>query len=182
MKQIYILLTLIIIFGCSASKNNSEDIVDLGNCKEIHENNFSTIKFKELTTITDRDTVIVNELRFECVKSIFYTNKAMFDNYGKWNVALSSTDSKHPVLMWTEVDLFSNGKKYQVFTKGRFGDVRYVSVMVFNLNGKDLLTDNSTEKDKIITLFSNLIRSNKTEADIFLRHYWNAVDPKIWKL
>lgn len=184
MKLFLFILTLFLFFNCSSIKNSnqSEDNIDPGDCRELLKNNFSNITNQQIINLVDRDTVIVNEIRFECVQSITYTSKVLFDNYRKWDVVLKTPESKHPTLMWKNLDLLKNGKRYQVLTKGRFGDIRFASVIVLDSEGNDVLANKTLEKVKIVNLFSNLIKANQNENREFFIHYWNAVDSNKWKL
>ena len=86
--------------------------------------------------------------------------------------------------MWEKVDLFSDGKKYIVFTNGieEWKHI-YASVMVFDENEIDLLSDNSKEKEKLTNFFAESIKNLNTKEKFFYELYWKMVDPdhlKLW--
>ena len=97
-------------FSCSTTKKSSEDEIDIGDCIEIFKNSYSNIKDEKSISVNDNDTIIVNEIKFECVESIIYTSKILFDKYKKWDAVLATPNEMHPTLMWKELDLFGNGK------------------------------------------------------------------------
>jgi hypothetical protein len=103
----------------------------------------------------------------------------MFDKFGKWDKEIYPNNSNLPILLWENVDLYSNGKKYNVFTTGleEWKHI-YASVMVFDKNYIDLITDDSLEKENLINYFSDLIKKNKTYRKNFYEEYRKMVDKK----
>lgn len=177
MKQLLALLPLL-IFGCSSSQK----IVEKDKCSKIYKNDFTAILNEQYATIVNNDTIKFNEIRFECVFSAMYTHKIMFDKFGKWDKAIYPDNKKHPILIWEKVDLFSDGKKYTVFTNGieEWKHI-YASVMVFDDVETDLLANKSKEKENLTNYFAHLIRNQKTEKKDFYEVYWKMVDPNHWE-
>ncbi|PWH82505.1 hypothetical protein DIS18_09645 [Algibacter marinivivus] len=173
-----ILLIIFIILSCSTSKKVAKEI----KCPEIYENNFTQIRFEKLTSISENDTTKINEMRFKCVHSAFYTHKVMYDKFGKWDKEIYLKKNTHPILMWEEVNLFSNGKKYRVISNGieEWKHI-YASVMIFDKNDNDLLSDTSEEKEILIKYFGDLIKNNDIEKRDFYEVYWTTVNPKHWE-
>ncbi len=134
-------------------------------------------------TIDGRDTLSFNQLRFQCAHSALYTSKVMYDRFGKWNKEILPRNRKHPILVWENVDLLSNGRKYNVMTDGleEYKNI-YASVMVFDNDGKDILSGSSTEKVTIAGFFADLIKNNDDGKEGFYEVYWESVDPKRWKM
>ncbi len=176
MKNLIFLIFLVL--SCSTSQKVVKD----EKCPKIYKNNYTQILNEKYEAVTDNDTAMFNEIRFECVYSALYTHKIMFDKFGKWDKAIYPNNRKHPILKWENVDLFSNGKKYNVFTNGieEWKHI-YASVMVFDQNNNDLLTNDSPEKDNLTNYFSGLIKKNKTDKKDFYEVYWKMVDPKQWE-
>ena len=158
MCKIYLILLILSISNIlTAQKNAIEE-----RCPKLYKQNFTEIVREKYITLVNKDTIIFNEVRYECVFSAFYTHKVMYDKFGKWNKAIYPNNTKNPILMWENVDLFSNGKKYNVFTNGneKRGEI-YASIMIFDQNENDLLAEKSTEKDSLINLFGDLLKNNK---------------------
>ncbi|WP_310993083.1 hypothetical protein [Aequorivita marina] len=177
MKSISTLMGTLIILSCSSAKTNRKN-----ECPKIYKNNFSEIRNEKYETVYKNDTILFNELRFQCVYYSVFTHKVMYDNYGKWDKEIYPSNSIRPILKWENIDLFSNGKKYTIMTNGVENRKHiYASVMVFDSKNKDLLSETSTEKKAITTLFADLIRSHDFENKKFYEVYWKAVDPEYWE-
>jgi hypothetical protein len=173
MKLSYLLL-LFIALSCATTPKT---IVSEDKCPKIYKNNFTEILTEKNKTIRDNDTATYNEIRFECVFSAFYTHKVMYDKFGKWDKALFLKNKKHPILLWENVDLFSNGKKYNVITDGieEWKHI-YASVMVFDEKENDLLSNDLNEKEKLTNYFADLIKHHKNGKVDFYEIYWKTVN------
>lgn len=175
MKPIYLTFLLFIIFSCSSTKK----VIKTEKCSKFYKNNYSKILNEKYETISNNDTIKFNEIKFKCVYSSLYTHKVMFDKFGKWNKAIYPSNKKRPILMWRKIDLYSNGKKYNVYTNGieEWKDI-YASVMVFDENETDLLSNESSEKENLTKYFADLIKKNKTKDKDFYKIYWQMINPK----
>ena len=102
----------------------------------------------------------------------------MYDKFGKWDQAIFPENSRHPVLLWNDVSLFADSKKYDVFTFGEesFEHI-YASVMVFDQENKDLFAEESEEKAKLTAYFGELLRNQDSEKKSFYEVYWKTVEP-----
>ena len=177
MKLNYLLLLTFITLGCDVTSQNT---VKEEKCPKIYKYNFTEIRNENYKTTTNNDTISLNEIRFECVYSSFNTHKVMYDKFGKWNKAISVNNKKHPILVWENVDLFSNGKKYNVYTSGieEWKHI-YASVMVFDEKENDLLSNDSSEKEKLTNYFANLIKHIKYGNVDFYETYWKTVNQNV---
>ena len=103
----------------------------------------------------------------------------MYDKFGKWDKMIYQTNRKYPVLLWREIDLFADGKKFTVVTNGleEWKHI-YASVMVFDKDENDLLSNNSKEKIALAKYFSTLIMHSDHDKKEFYEAYWSEVDPK----
>jgi hypothetical protein len=178
MKSIYIT----IIFFIFTSFLSSQIVVKETKCPKIYENKFTEILNEKYIAINNNDTTTINEIRFECVYSSFLTHKVMYDEYGKWNKEIYPNNRKDPILMWKNIDLFSNGKQYTILTNGleEWKHI-YASVMVLDENEKDILSEQTDEKIAITNLFAELIKKHNPEKRNFYKVYWKMVDPKRWE-
>ncbi len=178
MKYPLLALVYFVFFSCFPSKDFKTP-----KCRKIYKNNFKKIITEKYKTIYNNDTVSYNEIRFECVYSAIYTHKAMYDKYGKWDKEIFPSNRNRPILMWENIDLFSNGKEYTVLTNGleEWKHI-YASVMIFDNNQNDLLSNSSTEKTALTALFSDMIKSNNPQKKDFYKVYWQTVDPERWNI
>jgi hypothetical protein len=175
MKETLLIISLLLIFSCSTSQK----VIKEEKCPEIYKNKYTEILNEKYETIYNKDTISFNEIRFECVYSALYTHKIMFDKFGKWDKTIYPSNKKHPILVWEKVDLYSNGKKYNVYTNGTEEHKHiYASVMVFDENDTDLLVNESLEKESLTSYFAELIIKHKTEKKDFYNVYWTMVDPE----
>ena len=169
MKSIYIILILTIISSCSATKKPPK-------CKKFYYDKFVTNTVK-VETVRDNDTVVYNELRFECLHSTFYTGKVMFENFGRWDDEIYTHNLRNPVLIWKGIDLLKDGKLYDVFTYGneRHGYI-YSSVLVFDQKNKDMFLEDTPKKQIISKFIGNLIKNQDRENLEFFETYFKALD------
>jgi len=179
MKYILTFIYASILLSCTSQKNISQN--EKVKCPKIYKNNFTKILNEKYVTIVDNDTISYNEIRFECVFSSFYTQKVMFDRFGKWDKEIYSKNRKHPVLVWNDIDLLSNGNEYIVIAYGieEWKQI-FASVMIFDKEEKDILSD-LDKRESITKLFSKMIKKNKTRKRDFYEVYWKMVDPERWK-
>lgn len=154
----------------------------LSQCDFIVKNGYQNISESEIILVIDKDSLMLNEVKYDCTFTAFYTQKAMFDNYGKWNEKLFSGNKQHPILMWKNVSFFEDDdRKFNVIAGGNEGpNTISCSIMVFD-SKNDYLSNSSTYKSKLIKHFSDLIKSNKFRSDKFYETYWKEVDPERWE-
>ena len=179
MRILYLLLFLLCIFSCSSSQN----VKKRTKCSKIYKNKFTEILNEKYKVIYENDTIIYNEVRYECVFSALYTKKVMFDKFGKWDKAIYPSNKKHPILKWESIDLFDNGEKYTIMTDGleEWKHI-YASIMVFDEKETDLLSENSPEKQKLTNYFAQLLKNQNLEKKDFYEVYWKMVDPNRWEI
>ena len=179
MKYILIFILFTVLLSCLSQQTNLSKTIE--KCPEVYRNGFSEILIEKYKTINSNDTISYNEIRFECVHSPRYTGKVMYDHYGKWDDEIFPSNRKHPILVWNNIDLLNNKKQFTVMTYGVEEWMHmYSSVMVFDENQKDLLSQ-SIIREKVANLFSTMIKSNKNKERKFYEVYWKRVDPERWK-
>lgn len=157
MKNIlFIVLSCLLLISCASQKNLSNE----KKCKRILKDDFSRVLSEEFITVLDNDTIRVNELKYVCVFNSNYLNARMEEAYGKWTKYIFLDGKVNPLYIWEKVKLFRDDEK--LFIVATTGDENlktiYSSVMVFDENYKDLLTENSSYKTRLINYFGNLIR------------------------
>lgn len=178
MRYISIPFLLWLILSCSSTKEVPTD----KKCTRYYQHGFSEIVNEKYTTINNGDTVSFHHIRFQCTFSAMYSHIAMYNKFGRWHKEIYAKNTNRPFLLWENIDLFSNGKQYTVYT---FGEEKqqdtHVTVMVFDHLGNDLLSESSEEKEELTAYFATLIRDKKNKENAFVREYWKTVDPQRWE-
>lgn len=185
MKKITLIIFLIITtLSCTSSKIDSIKRNSVGvkkrtsnpNTPYIYKNGFKDFEIKQVLSINGKDSTYINELRFNAVFSAMYTKKLMFEKFGKWDKEVWTDDCRHPVLIWEKRNIFGdNGESYSIAANGVENKMEmYASVIIFDNNNQDCLTNNSPKKDYLITYFSNGIK-NLSSSKKFSEAYWKVV-------
>ncbi len=147
------------------------------NIPYIYKNGFSDYKIVKQITLNGKDTSFVYTLKFNAVSSAMYTQKIMFDKFGKWTTAVPAGDNRNLILIWENVKLFDD--KEELFSVAACGiegwGEMFASVMVFDSKNNDCLSNNSIYLNEIITLFSNNIQ-NLNNDDTFYKIYLSIID------
>ena len=184
MKNIIpVIITLLVSFSCSSQNVSSKKGIGIAqktanpNTPYIYKNGFLNYKIVKIPVVQNSDTINLNELKFNATFSAMYSKKVMFDKFGKWTKEVRPNNEKHPILVWDKVKLFDDDN--QLFTVYANGDENwneiYASVLVFNLDQKDCLSEESNYKEKIIAYFSNGIQNLKDDKK-FYDLYWESVN------
>lgn len=177
-KNIFTITITLILISCSSTSKVNEK-----RCKSILKNDYKTILKEKFQSVVDNDTIFLNEVKYECVFTAMYTKKGMYDRFGKWNQEIYPKGQNHPILLWNNVKLFPNDTtEFIVAANGLENEETiYASVLVFDKKNKDLLSDESEFKTKLIDYFSEMIKTNNEKKSDFYEIYWKTVDPKRWE-
>ena len=126
-------------------------------------NGFKDCVIKPHLSIQDKDSVYVNELKFNAVYCAMYSQKIMYDRFGKWNKVIAMGKGHSTILLWEKVNLFKNNNELYdvVATSTENWKEIYAGVMVFNSKNEDCLSEKSTTKDSIVKYFSDGIKKVK---------------------
>lgn len=170
MKKIFLnLLMLLVVLSCVTKPKSYIESKEKATttCAKTYTNNYTKIVFGTYKTIVGNDTISYNEIRYECVSSSFATHKVMYDKFGNWNQYIYPKDSKVPILLWRNIDLFEDGNKYTIYT---FGSEEwkhiYATIMVFDDKENDVL-ENDEMRTKVATYFGKLIKRNNSSKKKF---------------
>ena len=174
-NSIFTIITALILISCSSTKN-----VTKKRCRSILKNDYKTILEEKFESVISKDTIFLNEVKYECVYTAMYTKKGMYDRFGKWNQEIYPKGQTHPILLWNNVKLFPNDTTEFIVATNGLESLKtiYASVLVFDKKNKDLLSDESKYKTKLIEYFSEMIKTNNSKKRDFYETYWKAVDPK----
>jgi hypothetical protein len=182
MKPFIFIFTFILINSCSTSRKNSVYFHD-GTPRECwrsdHKKGYKRIVDDKFLSINENDTLLINEIRFECTNTAFKLSEAMYNAYGKWE-SMVFLDYQSPLLVWNNLSLFDRDTtRYTVITNGveDYGII-YGSGMVFS-NGEDILDDpNLNQKIKIhFTKLMENVAANRN--DEFYKVYWKQRNPDL---
>ena len=173
--------TLIITFiltSCSSTQKISEK-----RCKSTSKNDYEYILEDKFESIVNDNKILLNEIKYKCVYSSFYTQKGMYDKFGKWNKLIYPKGSHHPILVWNNVKLFPNDTTEFIVAANGLESTKtiYASILVFDKKNNDLLTEHSGYKQKLIEYFSKMIKSNNSKKRDFYEKYWKTVNPEHWE-
>ena len=175
---IFTILVTLILFSCSSTNKVTEK-----RCKSILKNDYKNILKDKFESVVNNDTIFLNEVKYECVYTAMYTKKGMYDRFGKWDKEIYPKGKHHPILLWNNVKLFPNDTTEFIVAANGLENVEtiYASVLVFDKNNNDLLSDESEFKTKLIDYFSEMIKTNNEKKSDFYEIYWKTVDPKRWE-
>ena len=159
-------------------------VVDKVDCGIYKRNNYKFVSIEPYISIVEGDTITLNQAVYWCTYSSLYTQKGMFDQFGKWDEVIYPENKNRPILFWENRQLLEeNNNTFDVYAWGsedEFGT--YSAVMVYDENSNDALTEHSPYKQAIMEYFGHLIKSNKEDNDLFYRAYWKMADPAKYKL
>jgi hypothetical protein len=177
-NTIFTIIIALIITSCSSTVKVNEHP-----CKPLLRNNHKTILIDKFKSIVGNDTLYLNEVKYECVFTVFYLKKGMYDRFGKWNQVIYPEGEYHPILLWKNVKLFPNDTtEFTVATSGEeSAETIYASALVFDKKNNDLLSDDSEYQTKLIEYFSKMIKKNNAKKRDFYDIYWKMVDPNRWR-
>jgi hypothetical protein len=176
-------MSIVLISSCKTTQDSNSNT---NRCNESNylNNDFRNITYNDYRGKLNNDTVSVTQMKFNCVFTEFLSKKIMFDEFGKWDEARFKKNQRHPMLVWNNVQLFSDSvTNYVVATYGGGEEDHkiYSSVMVIDENRKDLLAVNSKLRNEITEYFTELIRNNDENKKEFYSIYWRTVDPKFYR-
>lgn len=106
----------------------------------------------ERAFVEKNDTTYVNELQFDPVASATDFQSAMYNNFGKWDVKYDGKYNPNIAqIVWEHCKLLGTEEEFYILTDGEESATEYFSaVMVFDQNGKDLLTKDNPSRDLLI--------------------------------
>lgn len=175
----YIFGIIFLCVACSASNTRENQKV----CSRTYTNDFKSIVYEQFPKAITKDSLQLNEARFECINTSFAVKKALYDTYGIWDKTIYIEGQKHPILIWNYRMLVAGQKEqYNIAAYGaEEKNTIYSSAMVFSNSGEDLLNSTSEDIKKIINKLSQLIKDNNSKKRDFYEVYWTEVDPIAWE-
>lgn len=169
------ILFLIVCFSNNCYSQKNTKLKTIGgrtktsnpNIPYIYENGFSDYEVVKQATLNSKDSSAVYTLKFNAVGSAMYTQKIMFDKFGKWTTAVPSGNNNGFILIWENIKLFND--KEELFTIMASGteslEEMFAAVLVFDSKNNNCLSEKSEFKKEIIDYFSNaIIHLNKDKT------------------
>ena len=176
MKFTIAICSVFLFFGCFSSQSYTYKSGDI-DCIRSYKNVFAQMNMGHRTFSINGDSTTFNEMRFHCVGGALQIKRVMFETYGKWSNVRYTEGSMHPILIWENVELLTNGIEYDVFADGIESEkVSYSSVMAFDERNLDVLS-----KESVIDTLSRhfiFLLNKKKGASSFYKQYWEMVDPE----
>ncbi len=166
-KIAFLTLSLILAFSCSSPNSITGKRNGIGirqktqnpNTPYIYKNGYENFEIKKVLSVQGKDSTYINELRFNAVLGAMYTQKLMFDKFGKWDEEIYPNAGYLPILSWEKRKIFTN--KEELYTVVACGieswEAMYASVIVVDSNGQDCLNSNTKIRDSLINYFSDAI-------------------------
>ena len=180
MKYIIVILFSFLFLSCYTSAPRTYRSGDI-ECIYSENNMFAQINMDRRTFVVNGDSTVFNEMRFHCVGGAMKTKQIMFDNHGRWDQAVYHDGKQHPMLVWENVDFLKNSSEYDVFADGiESRNLSYSSVMIFDEQNHDVLSQQSVELDTLSNYFMTLVKM-KVDSSEFYEQYWKMVDPQHWE-
>lgn len=161
MKKI-ILSLIIILFNSCSSINNKVFTKQERN---------SELKVVKIKTNIDKNNGIFNELRFSKIKSAMDTQKAIYLEYGSWNIEAESLHQLNVSgKIWKNINFLNDAQTFTIIADGiETASEYYASLIIFDSNGKDCLEENHPLREKIIDLCNEIMKKNKNKSfDYFI--------------
>lgn len=158
MKYFFYIVLLTLFMGCSASK------------KGVNYINYSQYKIVETPLLVEKDTLLINELRFFKIKSIKDVSHIMYSNFGVWD---EKTQGFHQnaigTFIWKNVKLLPNSEElFTVIADGKETSNDYFAcVMIFDSQSKDCLKEANNYKDKITNFFRFKMNTLKRDPEVY---------------
>ena len=182
LKYFYLFFLGILLICCSTTSGQLEN-KPYRECVRNYKNDFAEVTQEKYITITNNDTLVYTQIKFKCTSSALYNLRTMYGYYGKWHESIIPKNKEKPLLIWKNIDLFSNGQKYDIVTFGDeiTRDDVSTSVMVFDNEGKDVLKNDEDFKIKIIEFFTDNIRNNKNRSKVYYQEYLKEFAPEYWE-
>lgn len=185
MKQTLLLcLTLILCFSCASKKESSiyfHDGVPRSCNYSNNKKGFKRIVDDKFLSIIENDTVLLNEIRYECTNTAFKLSEAIYHEHGKWDEFIVPSNKYSPLLVWNNLKLIpGDSTAYTVISSGEEDwNMMYSSLMVFH-EGNDVLGKHPKKTEAIKKYFSELIAEIvKTRDDEFYKVYWQTRNPDL---
>jgi hypothetical protein len=153
-------------------------------CAKILDKNFAGILYHKFRPIVGKDTLKINEVKYECVKTALYTRKVLYDRFGMWTKEIYryGAPNRLPELAWQDVQLLEDDeKKFTIVARGlESAKTIYASIMIFDENNYDMLDAKSPYRDKLVKLIGDFIKNDK-ESREFFKVFWSKYDPERWQ-
>lgn len=161
MRNYIYLFFALFIFGCSSTTEVSR--------KKL----YSQFKIISTPILVEKDTVLVNELRFYDIKSAKDAIKLMYIDHGKWTKKLEGTHQKTlKRFVWQNVKLFDTyNDLFTVIAGGVESNTNYFTYLtIIDAAQKDCLQENHTFRKTLTDHFTskmNRLNSKKVDYTIF---------------
>ncbi len=182
MKFYYILFFGIVLISCSVSSSGRKANL-FKECAQNYKNDFAEVTLEKYVGILENDTLLNTQIKFQCTSSALYNLRTMYGYYGRWHKSIIPINEPKPLLVWENIDLFSNGKNFTIMTFGEEiarNDIS-TSVMVFDKEGKDVINEDTELRKKIVEFFGSNIRKNKNKSEKFYHEYLKEFIPEYWE-
>ena len=175
MKKIILLSsTILILISCSSTnieKHGSPVGIklssDFDKNSNLYKNGYEYYNFIKIDKFQNKAPYDLTELRFQNVFSSSYIQLHLFNKFGEWNYS-SKIDGRQ-FLIWQSIKIFNDSTEtFTVVASGSESEKGlFTSVIVFDSDMKDCLSDESEHKDGLVELFSEAIKNVELNPTYF---------------
>jgi hypothetical protein len=144
MKKTISILILFLICSCSSTK-----------IKSNFESRKVSYEIVEVSMISEKDTILLNELRFYNISSARNTIQMITDTYGNSDIELDGRYQNNlSQRLWKSKKILDNNKLYTISASGAENGVDYfASLVVFDNENRDCLIEIYPDRQAIIDFF-----------------------------
>ncbi|NQW35405.1 MAG: hypothetical protein HQ471_00220 [Flavobacteriales bacterium] len=162
MRKIFLYILFLSIIGCVSLEQNRSKL----------SKNYTNTKIVKILFSNISDSIYYNELRFH-LSSAFYTEKYLYDRFGHWDKVAKKGKYNH-YLIWENCKLFEgNDNLFDVAASGlESREEMYSAVMIWDKDNKDVLSEKSSLKDTLVSMFYYGTKKTKLNKDKFFLDFW----------
>ncbi|MEZ4892866.1 MAG: hypothetical protein R3A50_09580 [Saprospiraceae bacterium] len=144
----------------------------------LYKNGYKNYEIKPFLSKIGRDSIYINELRFNAAYMYICTGKALYDKFGRWDKYLRACEDCGESLIWENVKLFKDSDElYTIAASGAKNcDEVYASVVIFNTKQEDCLAESYEKREAIIEHFSKAIRHLNHNMSFYRDIYYQRKD------
>lgn len=173
-KNIILFLVALSILSCKTGEK-----FDYSLCKT-----YKVIDSKQITwsvnAFEPNLKMTYNELRF-CTHHPDILAEITYEDYGKWDSIIRNPKNKNVVLLWNNVMSEELGQPITIATAS-YHDAQS-AIMIFDKNGKDLLSDSSENRTYLIDFLTKKINAYDVPGSRskFNDLSWKEINPESYK-
>ncbi|MFV0529845.1 MAG: hypothetical protein ACK5MD_00200 [Flavobacteriales bacterium] len=135
---------------------------------------YEEVLFQNITLKVEGKYLPLTLATFTNTESDLIGRKRLFELYGNWEKALSTSLSKHPLLIWENVPLLNDGRLVNIIVGGKLiKNSNQVSFFIYDSKTKkNLLAEKSPYRAPILKKIQDLLETNEPKNKAFEKKFW----------